>query len=99
MEQIKKNTIFGHVKEKESLRSVQLQDNVQQHTVGYLNSNFFMVEADEWTVLIRISLTLMSRRHLIRGVVAVPGSGSQALQAWSSPAQGTATESQQASTL
>lgn len=54
---------------------------------------------DLWTVLLGNFLTQVSRRHLTKGTAAARGSESQALQAWSSSAHDTATETHLVSTL
>lgn len=62
-------------------------------------SGFLEAETALRTGLSGNILTQVSRRHLIKGAAAAPGGGSQALQAWSSPAHGAATESHLVSTL
>lgn len=72
--------------------SVQLQGNVHHHPSWA--SAFRWAETDLWTALLGNISTQVSRRHLKEGgAAAAPGSGSQALQAWSSAAQSSATTS------
>lgn len=46
-------------------------------------------------LVLGIILMQVNRRHLMQDAAAAPGSGYQALQAWSSPAHSTATRSPQ----